>query len=54
MEEARRDPHAPTSEIHSLVRIAHAPVGRWPLETWVASTQTKDDKKGSEAARVDQ
>ncbi len=51
---AKREPHEPTSEIHSQVHADHALVSRWLMEIPLASAEAEDNKEHGGNAHVEQ
>jgi len=51
---AKREPHVPTSEIHSQAHASHALVSRWLMEIPLASAEAEDNKEHGGNAHVEQ
>jgi hypothetical protein len=51
---AKREPHEPTSEIHSQVHADHALVSRWLMEIPLASAEAEDNEEHSGNVHVEQ
>jgi len=51
---AKREPHMPTSEIHSQEHVGHALVTRWLMEIPLASAEVEDNEEHGGNAHVEQ